>query len=300
TNLEATRMTKDGRCINVSMTISPIKDPSGGVHSYSVIARDITERKRMEAQIHQFNIDLEQKVWQRTAQLRTLSKRLTMAEEKERQTLSQDLHDDLGQVLAMVKLKLSALEKTDEDGGNIDQQRQVQELESLVDQANRSVRSLSLQLSPPVLHQFGLVPSLVWLAEEFHRAYDLSVHVHEDGNAKPLGTASSNALFRAVRELLINVHKHAKVGKADVDVSVVDERLILSVSDSGIGFDAKNTVVPSANGGYGLFSVRERIGYIGGELHIDSSPGNGTVIVLTLPLERREKWRTEHDTTAAG
>ena len=300
TNIEAVRTTKDGRHIDVSMTISPIKDSTAAIVAYSVIARDITERKRMEDQIHQFNIDLEQKVWQRTAQLRTLSKRLTMAEEQERQTLSQDLHDDIGQILAMVKLKLTSLEKPGETAWSGELQREIKELELLVDQANRSVRSLSLQLSPPVLHQFGLVPALEWLAEELLHAYALNVHVSDDGKSKPLGTASSNALFRAVRELLINVHKHAKVGSVDVDISVVDDRLILSVSDSGVGFDAKNSVTPSASGGYGLFSVRERIGYIGGELHIDSSPGNGTVVVLSLPLERRRKWRTGNDTTAVG
>lgn len=268
---------------------------AGGFITVALWRQDAAEKK-----LKALGVDLEQKVWQRTAQLRSLSKRLTMTEEKERQTLSQDLHDDLGQILAMVKLKLSALEKPGQASLSAELQQELTELESLVDQANRSVRSLSLQLSPPVLHQFGLVPALEWLAEEFHRSYDLKVHVSDDGSDKPLDTASSNALFRAVRELLINVHKHATVGKAEVDVSVVDERLVLSVSDCGIGFDVGNTVVPSAHGGYGLFSVRERISYIGGEMHIDSSPGNGTVIVLTLPLERRSKWRMEHDTTAAG
>ncbi len=300
TNLESFHVTKDGRRIDVSMTISPIKDSAAQVVAFSVIARDITERKRMEAQIQQFNAELEQLVEQRTAQLRSLSNKLTMAEERERQTLSQDLHDDLGQILAMVKLKLSSLEKPGAERGNAELQREIKELESLVDQANRAVRSLSLQLSPPVLHQFGLVPALEWLAEELQRAYGLNVRVSDDGEAKPLGTASSNAMFRAVRELLINVHKHAKVDKVDLDISVVDEKLVLSVSDSGVGFDAENSRTPSTQGGYGLFSVRERIGHIGGEMQIDSTPGDGTVVVLSLPLERRRKRRMGNDSTAVG
>ena len=162
------------------------------------------------------------------------------------------------------------------------------------------MRSLSLQLSPPVLHQFGLVPALGWLAEELQRAYDLSIQVSDDGKSKPLSTESCNMLFRIVRELLINVHKHAKVRKAVVDISVVEECLILSVTDDGLGFDARKDIAPSVQGGYGLFSIRERISYIGGEMHIDSSPGDGTVVVLSLPLERRIRERMGNDTVAVG
>lgn len=297
TNLETIRVRKDGRRIFVSLTASPIGDGGSRIAGYSVIARDITENKQMETQIRKFNLDLEQQVLERTAQLRALSKELAMAEEKERRSLSQDLHDDLGQILAMVKLKLTSLEDHNRDG---DLRRQVREVEALVDQANRSVRSLSLQLSPPVLHQFGLVPALEWLSEELHLAYGLSVHVSDDGQAKPLSTEASNMLFRSVRELLINVHKHAQVGRADVDISAVSDVLVLSVTDSGAGFDAQKKLAPSAEGGFGLFSVRERISYIGGEMQIDSHPGDGTVVVLTLPLERRTKERMANDTTAAG
>jgi len=226
---------------------------------------------------------LEQQVRERTTQLSALTMEVTLAEERERQMLAQDLHDDLGQVLAIAKLKLTALEAP--SGGDWDDQlRQIKEVEAMIDQANRSVRSLSLQLSPPVLHQLGLVAALEWLAEEIQRSYGLSVLVRDDAQDKPLDQISSYMLFRAVRELLINVAKHAGVKHAEVSIEVVDGCLILSVSDSGAGFDATKQVVPSAGGGYGLFSVRERISHIGGEVQIDSIPGDGTVVVLILPL----------------
>lgn len=226
---------------------------------------------------------LEQQVRERTAQLSALTMEVTLAEERERQMLAQDLHDDLGQVLAIAKLKLTALEAP--SGGDWNSHlRQIKEIEAMIDQANRSVRSLSLQLSPPVLHQLGLVAALEWLAEEIERAYGLAVLVRDDGDDKPLDQVSSYMLFRAVRELLINVAKHAGVQHADVSIEVVDGCLILSVSDSGTGFDATKQVVPSAGGGYGLFSVRERVSHIGGEVQIDSVPGDGTVVVLILTL----------------
>ena len=229
---------------------------------------------------------LEQQVRERTTQLSALTMEVTLAEERERQMLAQDLHDDLGQVLAMAKLKLTALEEP--DGAAWDSHLQkIKEIEAMIDQANLSVRSLSLQLSPPVLHQLGLVAALEWLAEEILRSYGVTVRVHDDAQDKPLDQVSSYMLFRAVRELLINVAKHAGVQHADVSLEAVDGSLLLSVSDSGAGFDANKKVMPSAGGGYGLFSVRERISHIGGDVHIDSTPGDGTVVVLILPLPRQ-------------
>ena len=235
-----------------------------------------------------FTRKLERLVRERTAQLSAMTMEVTLAEERERRLLAQDLHDDLGQILAMAKLKVTALEEP--DGAAWEEHlQQIKGIEAMIDQANHSVRSLSLQLSPPVLHQLGLIPALEWLAEEVYRSYGLAVMVRDDGRAKPLDQVAGYMLFRVVRELLINVAKHAGVQRADVSVEIVDGNLIVSVSDSGSGFDAKKKVVPSAGGGYGLFSVRERIRHIGGEMHIDSSPGDGTVVVLILPLGKQGK-----------
>ena len=230
-----------------------------------------------------FSRRLERQVRERTAQLSAMTMEVTLAEERERQMLAQDLHDDLGQLLAMAKLKLTALEEPASGDWSLHRQ-QIKKIEAVIDQANQSVRSLSLQLSPPVLHQFGLVAALEWLAEEMQRAYGLSVRVRDDGQDKELSPAANFMLFRAARELLINVAKHASVSRAEVSIEAVDDNLILSVSDSGRGFDPQRKVQPSAGGGYGLFSVRERIRHIGGEVQIDSSPGDGTVVVLILPL----------------
>lgn len=231
-----------------------------------------------------FTDRLEKEVHERTVELRALAIELTMAEERERHAIAQDLHDDLGQTLAISKLKLTALETPGSCQHHEGLMQQIKEVETMIDQANRSVRSLSLQLSPPVLHQFGLVPALEWLAEEMHRTFGLKANIRDDGEPKRLDQISGNMLFRSVRELLINVHKHAKVDTAEVSISVNGEHLIISVTDTGAGFDAKKEVAPAAGGGYGLFSVRERIRHFGGEMQIDSSPGDGTVVVLILPF----------------
>jgi len=222
---------------------------------------------------------------ERVAQLRLLAMELSTAEERERRAIAQELHDDLGQTLAIAKLKLSALEMSERTGLDDASAQGIKEAEAMIDQASRSVRSLSLQLSPPVLHQFGLVPALEWLADELRRSHGLSVRIHDDGKPKVMGEVVSNTLFRAVRELLINVSRHAKVEAAEVTSVIDDGKLVLTVADAGSGFDTTEVPAPSSSGGYGLFSVRERISFIGGDMQIDSRPGDGTVVVLTLPHE---------------
>lgn len=122
-----------------------------------------------------------------------------------------------------------------------------------------------------------------------HENYGMRVSVHDDGQPKPLDRIAGSMLFRAVRELLINVHKHAGCNAADVSMAVDGGRLVISVSDTGAGFDPLLTVTPTTRGGFGLFSLNERIRHFGGEMQVDSRPGDGTVVVLTLPLAARMK-----------
>jgi len=210
--------------------------------------------------------------------IRELSGELTMAEERERRSLAQDLHDNLGQLLAAVKIKLATLDP-------ISPNSSIEEIGSLVDQADRTVRMVRQQLSPPILHSLGLGPALEWLADELKRGYGLTVHIDDDSEPKLLDEAGRTIVFRSVRELLINVVRHSTVMRADVTCLVEDRRLIVAVSDEGCGFDAAEILraLPSA-GGFGLFSIRERFASIGGGMDIDSAPGEGSTITLTVPL----------------
>lgn len=226
---------------------------------------------------------LESKVRQRTGQLLAMAIELSTTEERERQALSHELHDGLAQNLAVAKLKLSSL-SLPATSAHADA-RLIREVEALIDGANEAVRSLSLQLSPPLLNQFGLIPAVEWLASEIRRIYNLTVAVHSDDIVIDLDHTVLNQVFRATRELLINVAKHAAVAVADVSIICDAGCLTICVEDSGVGFDQNLGIIPSAKGGYGLFSVRQRIGFIGGDVQIDSSPGHGTVVVVTIPME---------------
>ncbi len=267
--------------------IVPYRGEGDRIDGVVVTFTDITEARRSveTAFVAQRKAteSLEQKVRERTAQLRALAGELSLAEERERRSLAQDLHDDLGQALAIVKHKLTALHGRERSAGAAGE---LKIIEDLIDQANKSMRTLAFQLSPPVLHTLGLIPALEWLAEEMERVYGLKVHLSDDGAPKPLDESTRATLFRVVRELLINVAKHAKAGAAEVTSLRSEGRLTLAVNDDGSGFDYQKAVAaPPGAGGLGLMSVRERIEFIGGEMHVDSRPGEGTTVTLIAPLQ---------------
>ena len=225
---------------------------------------------------------LEERVRQGTAQLRALNAELTLTEDRERRILARDLHDDLGQVLAIVKIKLSSIEGSERRGML---KAALKDIEQLIDQANRSVRSLMLQLSPPILQTLGLIPTLEWLSEEMERLYGLAVCVDTEGELPNIEEPARTTLFRSIRELLINVAKHADTTLAQVFCHPSDDGLVcISVTDQGHGFNYQETLSkPVGNTGFGLLSVRERIEFIGGRMEVDSLPGYGTTISIIFP-----------------
>jgi two-component system CheB/CheR fusion protein len=250
---------------------------------------DITETRRLAASALQASEvrgkALEDRVAVADVQLRALAAELGLAEEREREAIARDLHDNLAQVLHVAKLKVGALAKAPGDGSS---RVALKELDTLMTHAEASVRSLMFQLNPPVLSELGLVPALQWLAEEMQRTYGLSVEVRDDGAPKPLSRTTRLVAYRAVRELLINVAKHAGVVHAQVVAATADDGMIVTVRDSGKGFDPALLTRP-AQKGLGLLGVRERMGFVGGSAAIRSAPGRGTEVALTVPLQVDER-----------
>lgn len=256
---------------------------SGVVVTYTDIseakkaAQSLADTQRMMAAV------LEEHVRDRTSQLRKLTAELALTEERERRVLARDLHDDLGQVLAIVKIKLTSMKDSERRGVLKDTLKSIEEL---IDQANRSVRSLMLQLYPPTLQTLGLVAALEWLGEEMERLYGLAVFINEEGSLPALAEPARTTIFRSIRELLINVAKHAQTNVALIDcVKTTDNRIAISVSDQGVGFNYQNALsYPATDAGFGLISIRERIEFIGGEMTVDSTPGYGTTITVVFPV----------------
>lgn len=265
-DLEVDMVTTNGDRKWIRTIVQPFKEGDTVVKLRGSF-QDITKRKRTEKA------------------LRAAMFALTIAEERERRTIAVDLHDGPCQLLAVANLKLSGL-RHETDKAMI--ANAVAESRELIWQAQRSLRTLIFQVSPPVLFEHGLVPALSWLAEEVQRVYGITVSLHDDDKAKPLDQTVRTLVFRAVRELVINVARHAKVETAHVDVRCGDGQLIVSVTDYGVGFDPNNIGNTSQECGFGLLSIRERLGFVGGKLEIDSNPGDGTVATLSVPLSGEE------------
>jgi PAS domain S-box-containing protein len=268
---------KDGKLYDEALAIAPVVGRDGVIQNFIAIKQDISDRKHAEHQLLELAAGLEQRVSERTSQLRAVAAQLTMTEERERQLLAQELHDNLGQLLAVIKIKLTSL-----DAGVL--QPAVDQIVDLVDQADQSARLITRQLSPPILRTLGLASALEWLAEEMERTYGLAVRINNDGCSKPLVEGVQAVLYRSLRELLINIAKHAGVDAANLDFMCDEDKLILIVSDDGCGFDlADFRNAPPGRSSFGLSSIFERVTNIGGEMEIDSSPGKGTTITLTVP-----------------
>jgi PAS domain S-box-containing protein len=242
------------------------------------VGRDITERKSAELALIEVHEQLEKRVIERTEQLRGLTVQMTLAEERERQAIARDLHDDLGQILHVARIKFDGLVK------NLpgDPPPQVAELNQLIHDASRRVRSLTSQLSPPALRELGLGPALRGLSEELERNYGLAVEVHIENTPLNLSQTESAILFRAARELLINAAKHADSDMASVELTCRDNCLLLIVKDDGTGI---GDLTFAAKRGFGLSSVRERILFIGGSMALNSGENGGTCAVLRIPLK---------------
>jgi signal transduction histidine kinase len=190
--------------------------------------------------------------------------------------IAHDLHDGVGQLLNVAKLKLAAV-----DAGA--KRVQVEEIAQIIDQTNAAIRTLEFELSPPVLRELGLVPALTWLADEMLRQYNLKVDISDDYQPIALDQLSRAVVFRAVRELLINVARHAGTNRAEVHARRLNDALELTITDEGLGF-AMNVDERGETRGLGLVGVRERIAAIGGSSEFHSAPGSGTVVVLRVPL----------------
>lgn len=241
---------------------------------------DIDDRRRVEDEVRTLNRTLEQRVAQRTAELRRMTLELTRVEQRERDHLAELLHDGLQQLLVAAKLHVGLVLRAADFA---QREERASQLGDLLQEALKSTRTLTVELSPPALRERGLVPALHWLAEWMQETHHLRVEVVADQVAEPRDQTTRTLLFQCVRELLLNVVKYAGVTEAKVEISAPDrEALVLEVSDHGLGFDPAS--VDAATPTFGLSSIRRRIDLVGGEVDIVAAPDAGTRVLLTVPL----------------
>ncbi|MDF0642412.1 MAG: response regulator [Nitrospira sp.] len=249
--------------------------------------RESEDRLRsFAARLEQMVADRTNKLLQSQKRLRAMATELNFAEQRERKRMALELHDHLAQMLVLCRLNLGQLKRTvrlDDKGAELVQQTQDALSESLT-----YTRTLVAELAPTVLHEFGLVPALNWLADRMNR-HNLNVDVKSEGVGEvALAEDQAVLLFQSVRELLINAAKHGQSGQACLTIARQKEALLVEVGDQGKGFDPNATFaveVPTAlSSKFGLYSIRERMTALGGRLDLISQPGKGTRARLVLPL----------------
>ena len=286
---DAVRLTKDGRHIDVSVTLSPLKDAVGQFVGVSKVIRDISERKRGETLLKQAHEALEIKVQERTAELssanhslRKLSSRLMQVQEEERSRLARDLHDEIGQLLTALKIDLQAVQHS-----AVGQARSGSLLDSLalVDRLLTQVRTLALDLRPSLLDDLGLVPALRWYANKQAERNGWMLHFSVEGMAERVPSLIEVACFRSVQEALTNIAKYASAKTIDLTLHRHDQEVTLIIQDDGVGFDVFSARQRARGGeSMGLFGMEERVRLAGGALEISSTPSRGTTLLLHFPL----------------
>jgi signal transduction histidine kinase len=217
--------------------------------------------------------------------LRSLASALSLAEERERRRLAVYLHDQIGHSLALANIRLGELKKSVSGQCPEFPAGELEKTGSLLEQAIRDTHSLTFKISSPILYELGLEAALEWLTEQVTKDHGIATRFITDGQPHPLDDDVRVILYQAVGELLVNVVKHAQAHNIEVSMRREGGYLKVEVGDDGVGFQMPRTEPRRRErGGFGLFSIRERLLPLGGLLEVQSAPGAGTHVILTVPL----------------
>jgi PAS domain S-box-containing protein len=302
-HFETIRMHKDGTLLDISLTISPLKDSAGRVVGASKVARDITERKRVQAQLRKSEEqlrtladDLERQVRSRTQeleqrnadvlrqsdQLRELSNRLLQTQDNERRHIARELHDSAGQIIAALAMNLASM--ADYAMKNPMLGKTVEDSQSLIQQLNREIRTTSYLLHPPLLDESGLPEAIRWYMQGLMERSGLSIDLNIAEDFGRLPSEMELTVFRIVQECLTNIHRHSGSKTATIRLSRNPDGVTLEIQDEGRGMPAeKLNGIHAQRSGVGITGMRERVRHLKGSMDIRAN-GTGTTISVALPV----------------
>jgi two-component system, NarL family, sensor histidine kinase UhpB len=265
----------DGTPFEITLNVGGEFDQSARLVRYRVVLVDVSRLKLMERQARETG-----------DRLRLLASELNLSEERTRHTIAQTLHDEIGQLLALARMKLSsALTLSKETAAD----KIVDEVLDMLALVIKETRSLMVEISPPVLHDIGLAAAIDWMAERMSSEHGIIIETMKTGDIPDLEQDVKIMLYQMTRELLVNIAKHSGGRHVVLTVERDDRTIGITVRDDGKGFDAREAGSAAADGGFGLFSIRERLKPYNGSLHIESQKGKGTTVTIRLPVGEKSR-----------
>jgi PAS domain S-box-containing protein len=304
-HFDTIRARKDGTKVEISLSISPVRDATGKIIGASKIARDISGRKRIERELYeseqrsraladaldtqvQFRtLELRRRnaeILQQSDQLRDLSGRLILAQDEERRRIARELHDSAGQHLAVLGMSLSRIEDyAQRDPARLS--KSIKDAQDLIQSLTQEIRTTSYLLHPPMLDESGLSSALRWYIDGLAERSGLSIELDISDNLERLAPEVELAIFRLVQECLTNIHRHSGSKTAVIRISRESEKIVAEVQDRGKGISEQRLAEIQLQGvGVGIRGMRERVRQSRGELSVDSN-ALGTKITAIFPAE---------------
>jgi PAS domain S-box-containing protein len=304
-HFDTIRVRKDGATLDISLSISPVRDSAGKIIGVSKIARDITARKRIERELHQSEerfrtladaLDTQvqfrtqelrrrnAEILQQSDQLRDLSGRLMFAQDQERRRIARELHDSAGQNLAALGMTLARLEN-DANRDPALLSKSIKHAQDLIQKLTEEIRTTSYLLHPPMLDELGLSSALRWYTEGLTERSGISIELNIPDDLGRLAPEVELAIFRLVQECLTNIHRHSGSKTAVIRIAREPDKIYAEVQDHGKGISTERLAEIQSHGvGVGITGMRERVRQSHGELTIDSDP-LGTKITAIFPAK---------------
>ena len=255
-------LTKDGHPLTVEVSARPILD-GGEIIGIQGIARDVSERKRAEQALHRLNEALEERA----------------------KHIAHELHDEASQLLVSVHIAIDGMVNTLPQSA----QQTIGEIKELIERIETELRRLSHELRPTILDDLGLVPAVEFLTQGISKRFGIPISVEGDTSGR-LPAQVEVALYRIVQEALNNITKHARASHVTVRLQKEENKIHLTVTDDGAGFDVQSVMGQKGRSGLGLIGIRERLIPLRGECIINSSPGKGTEISVLVPSEGKDAY----------
>lgn len=294
-HFETVRVRKDGTLVDISLTISPIRDVSGKIVGASKIARDITQRKQTDRAVRESEeryraladaLDTQvqfrtQELQRRNTELGYLSARLMESQDSERRRIARELHDSAGQILAALNMKVALI--SEEANNPVRLAQGIEDVKGLVEHLQKDLRTTSYLLHPPLLDECGLTSALKWYVDGLRERSGLEVQLDISEKLGRLPSEMELVIFRIIQESLTNVHRHSGSKTATIKVNHQGDRILVKVEDQGQGMPPEKLAeIQNSHGvGVGISGMRERIRHFNGELSVESNT-KGTKIVAIL------------------